>query len=420
MFDFDYIKEIWQSIARNKTRSVMTAFGVFWGVFILVVLLSLGKGFENGMLHEIEGFSTNSAFLIPMPTTEAYKGYQKGRQWSVYISDIEMIKNSVNGIEHVCPIVGGPNTNDNNVFFGIKGGKYNMKGVLPVYNEIDRCKVVYGRFLNDLDVAQERKVCVIGMKVYEDIIGMDKDPIGVMLKVNGIYCQVVGVVSPYSGNISIMGRNNESVFMPITTMQKAYSIGNGIDLLAFTAAEGNDIKVLESEVKHLLRARHDISPADEGSLMVIDFVEMFNIFKYLFLGINILIWIIGVGTLLSGVVGVSNIMLVTIKERTREIGVRRAIGAKPSMIIRQVVYESLMLTVLAGVTGLVAGVSLMAGIGAVTSNHPNGVMMFINPYISFNTAVAATLVIILSGLLSGLLPAMRAVQIKAIDAIREE
>lgn len=421
MFDIDNINEIWQTIARNKTRSLLTAFGVFWGIFILVILLACGNGFDNGLRSQIEGFATNSTFLITTPTTEAYKGYQKGRNWDVDMSDIEAIEKKIKGVDKVSPIFSQWTYNgENNVFYGTKGGNFSLKGVIPNYNEIDRCKVLYGRFINETDIVEARKVCVLGKKAYEDIIGTDKNPLGLMIKANGIYYHVVGVIEAYNNKVSISGSINETIILPLTTMQIAYNTGDKFDFFMFTTARGYNTKDLQTEVKNLLRERHDISPTDEGAFVCFDFEEMFTMFEYLFLGIKILIWIVGIGTLLSGVVGVSNIMLVTIKERTREIGVRRALGAKPSIIIRQVMAESLLLTILAGIVGLVLGVAIMAVVSGFVGNTPSDDVMFLDPQIGFGAAIAATIIVVLSGLLAGVLPAIRAIQIKAIDAIREE
>ena len=421
MFDIDNINEIWQTIARNKTRSLLTAFGVFWGIFILVILLACGNGFDNGLRSQIEGFATNSTFLITTPTTEAYKGYQKGRNWDVDMSDIEAIEKKIKGVDKVSPIFSQWTYNgENNVFYGTKGGNFSLKGVIPNYNEIDRCKVLYGRFINETDIVEARKVCVLGKKAYEDIIGTDKNPLGLMIKANGIYYHVVGVIEAYNNKVSISGSINETIILPLTTMQIAYNTGDKFDFFMFTTARGYNTKDLQTEVKNLLRERHDISPTDEGAFVCFDFEEMFTMFEYLFLGIKILIWIVGIGTLLSGVVGVSNIMLVTIKERTREIGVRRALGAKPSIIIRQVMAESLLLTILAGIVGLVLGVAIMAVVSGFVGNTPSDDVMFLDPQIGFGAAIAASIIVMLSGLLPGVLRAIRAIQNKAIDAIREE
>lgn len=421
MFDLDNINEIWQTIARNKTRSLLTAFGVFWGIFILVVLLACGNGFDNGIRSQVEGFATNSTFIIPTNTTEAYKGYQKGRSWELNMSDMEAIRRKVKGVDMISPISSNYSYNgENNVFFGIKGSNFGMKGVLPNYNEIDRGKILYGRFINETDINEARKVCVLGKKVYEDLIGADKNPLELMVKANGIYYQVIGVVEAYNANVIVGGSMNETVILPLTTMQIAYHTGDKFDFFVFTTARGYKTKSLQEEVKALLRERHDIAPTDDGAMMMFDFEQLFMVFEYLFLGIKILIWIVGLGTLLSGVVGVSNIMLVTIKERTREIGVRRALGAKPGLIIRQVMAESLLLTILAGIVGLVLGVAIMAIVAGFVGNTPTEDVMFLDPQIGFGAAIAATVIIVMSGLLSGVLPATRAIQIKAIDAIREE
>lgn len=421
MIDFDNIKEIWQTISRNKTRSLMTAFGVFWGVFILVVLLSCGNGFRNGLMRQIEGFATNSAFLWTMPTSEAYKGYQKNRYWEFDLSDIQAIKDNVTGIDIITPVTSFFSYNgENNVFYSTKGGSFGVKGIRPEYNEIERCKLLYGRFINETDIVEERKVCVVGKKVYDDIIGIDKDPIGLMIKANGIYYQIVGVVQSYNENVNINGELNSIVLLPITTMQKAYHLGDKFGLMCFTASKGFRIKEVAESIKDVVRERHCISPTDNEAVTAIDFEQMFNMFENLFIGIIILIWIVGIGTLMSGVVGVSNIMLVTIKERTREIGIRRALGAKPSLIIKQIFEESLLLTLLAGIVGLVIGVAAMSGVANLVGKNPSETMMFLDPNISFGTAVIATIIVITSGLLAGALPAKRAIQIKAIDAIREE
>lgn len=420
MFDLDNIDEIWQTIARNKTRSLLTAFGVFWGIFILVILLACGNGFDNGLRGQIEGFVTNSTFIISTPTTEPYKGYQKGRNWQADKTDIQAIRNKVKGVDMLSPIISEWSYNgENNVFYGIKGGNFSLKGVSPEYIEIERGKILYGRFINETDILEGRKVCVIGKKVYEDIIGTQKDPVGLMIKANGIYYQVVGVIQAYNSKVNISGPMNETVILPLTTMQIAYNQGDKFDFFVFTAKKGQNVKDLQEEVKILLRERHDIAPTDEGAIMCFDFEEMFTMFDYLFIGIKLLIWIVGIGTLLSGVVGVSNIMLVTIKERTREIGVRRALGAKPGVIIRQVMAESLLLTVLAGIIGLVSGVAIMAVVAGIVGQDVSEEVMFLDPQIGFGAAIAATVIVVLSGLLAGMLPAMRAIQIKAIDAIRE-
>jgi len=420
MFDFDGIHEIWQTIARNKTRSLLTAFGVFWGIFLLVVLSSTGNGFENGLMMQVEGVTPNTAFFFTDKTSEPYKGYQKGRSWSMQMSDIEALKEAFPFIKAISPEASVYSNEDKNVIYGNRGGSFSVKGVLPEYNEIEKSKIMKGRFINNTDIATNRKVCLLGRKVYTTMFEKGENPIGKMVKVNGIYFQVVGVVRSYTDNVNINGTIDESVILPFTTMQQVFAMGDKIGFFAFVADDDTPISDIEEDVKQFIKQRHDIAPTDNEAVSSFNLSEIFKAFKGLFFGIHILIWIVGLGTLMSGVIGVSNIMLVTVKERTREIGVRRAIGAKPKNIITQVLSESLLLTTLAGLVGLCIGVGIMAIVGMITSNMPSDNMMFQDPYMSFKAAVLATIIVILSGLLAGVLPALRAIQIKAIDAIREE
>jgi putative ABC transport system permease protein len=295
-----------------------------------------------------------------------------------------------------------------------------VKGVMPEYNYIMKSRILQGRFINDADIANHRKVCLLGKRAYEELFDKGEDPLGKMVRVNGLYFQVVGIVSTYNSSVQINGSPDESVVLPFTTMQQLFSKGEDINFFVMAASDNASISDLEEKVAQLLKQRHDIAPDDKTAVNSFNLEEVFKMFKGLFIGIHILIWIVGLGTLLSGIIGVSNIMLVTVKERTREIGVRRAIGAKPKSIIKQVLSESLLLTTLAGLVGLCLGVGIMAIVAMITSNMPSDNMMFQDPNMSFKAAVFATVIVILSGLLAGVLPAWRAIQIKAIDAIREE
>lgn len=420
MIDLDGLKEIWQTIARNKTRSLLTAFGVFWGIFILVVLSSVGNGFENGLMRQIEGFSLNTGFIFTEQTTEPYKGYQKGRYWSMDMNDLEAIKDAFPEIVAISPEASLYSSDENNVVFGSKSGSYTVKGLMPEYNQIDRCKIVMGRFVNETDIAEKRKVCLIGERVYEEMMGKNIEPLGKMIKVNGIYFEIVGVIRPYNSHTQVNGEASKSVILPFTTMQQVFGLGDKINFFLYTARDDASVSSMEEDIKTLLKLRHDIAPNDKEAVSAYNVEEEFNIFKALFKGIHILIWIVGLGTLMSGIIGVSNIMLVTVKERTREIGVRRALGAKPKAILTQVMSESLLLTILAGLVGLCFGVLVMAVVGLIVTSNPSETTMFQDPNMNLGEAIAAIIIVIVSGLLAGLLPALRAIQIKAIDAIREE
>ncbi|MBR3699163.1 MAG: ABC transporter permease [Bacteroidales bacterium] len=420
MFDFDGLNEIWQTITRNKTRSFLTAFGVFWGIFLLVILSSTGNGFENGLMKQVEGVTPNTAFFYTSTTSEPYKGYQKGRSWTMQMSDLEAIREAFPCIQAISPESSLWSSEEKNVVYNSRGESFSVKGVMPEYNDIQRSKILKGRFINDTDIASCRKVCLLGKKVYETMFEKGEDPLGKMVRVNGIYFQVVGVVRSYTENVNINGTIDESVLLPFTTMQQVYGMGDKIYFFALVADDDTPISSFEDDLKLLIKERHDISPTDETAIESFNLSEIFGAFKGMFLGIHILIWIVGLGTLMSGIIGVSNIMLVTVKERTREIGVRRALGAKPKNIISQVLSESLLLTVLAGLVGMCIGVGIMAIVAMITSSMPSGDAMFQDPNMGFGAAVTATVIIIVSGLLAGVLPAWRAIQIKAIDAIREE
>jgi putative ABC transport system permease protein len=420
MFDFDGFNEIWQTITRNKTRSLLTAFGVFWGIFLLVVLSSTGNGFENGLMKQVEGVTPNTGFFFVNQTSEPYKGYQKGRAWTMQLADIEAIKETFPCITAISPEASLWSSEDKNVVYSSRSGSFSVKGVMPEYNDIQRSKILKGRYINDTDIAANRKVCLLGKKVYETMFEKGEDPLGKMVKVNGIYFQVVGVVRSYTENVNINGTIDESVILPFTTMQQVYALGDKIYFFAMVADDDIPISDIEEDIKQFIKQRHDIAPTDDDAFNSFNLSEIFKAFKGLFFGIHILIWIVGLGTLMSGIIGVSNIMLVTVKERTREIGVRRALGAKPKNIISQVLSESLLLTTLAGLVGLCIGVGIMAIVAMITSNMPSDDAMFQDPNIGFGAAVAATVIVIISGLLAGVLPAWRAIQIKAIDAIREE
>ena len=420
IFDIDRWVEIWVTITRNKTRSLLTGFGVFWGILMLVILLGSGNGFKNGVLKNVDGFSTNSAFFFSERTGEPYKGYKKGRYWQMRNRDLETIRQRVKGVRYLSPMImqwGG----QNNVVRGQKAGTYNVRGVYSEYFNIETQHILAGRLLNEIDMIEKRKVCLIGNIVREVLFAPDEDPIGQYIRVNGIYYQVVGVIKP-KPRAQIGGRTEESVMIPFKTLQQASNQGDKFWFLCATADDGYSCDKMVEDIKTVLRSQNEISPTDEHAISSFTIAKQFETFDMLFTGINILVWLVGIGTLLAGIIGVSNIMMVTVRERTREIGVRRAIGAKPFDIISQIMSESLLLTSLAGLIGLSVGVFLldvvnnaMASDGDVSNDT-----FFSNPEIHIGTAVAATVILLFSGLLAGLIPAWRAMQIKAIDAIREE
>jgi putative ABC transport system permease protein len=423
MFDADRWNEIWNALAKNKIRSLLTAFGVFWGIFMLIVMSGAGKGLENGVIEGVAKFATNSAFLWTDRTGEPYKGFKRGRQWNMEAEDLVYLRNNVPELEYITPknfagnSVGGPN-----VIRGKKTGMFNIKGDYPDYTKIDPCTILKGRWINEMDIREKRKVCVIGEKVFESLFTSTENPLGQYLKISGVYYQVVGVIKPET-RININGRTEESVSIPFTTMLQTYNMGNQVHFLAITAKKGVPVSVLEEKVKGFIKKKHSISPTDVQALNSVNIEKEFKQMSGLFLGIQILTWIVGTGTLLAGVIGVSNIMLVIIRERTKEIGIQRALGATPRSIISQIILESVFLTTVAGYIGLSLGVGLLELVNKAleTSASNNNNEVFIrHPEVSLTVAVSALVVLIVAGLFAGLIPATRAIQIKPIDALREE
>jgi len=416
MFDLDRWQEIWFTITHNKSRSVLTAFGVFWGMFMLVVMVGAGVALQRGMNSQIEGFATNSCFVYADQTSEPYKGFKKGRTWNMENEDIPLILNKVPEIQYLAPVLFGSGGSTNNVTRNDKAGSYSIKGSYPSYNEIDASKMVYGRYVNDIDIVEKRKVCVIGERVYEVLFPKDENPLGKNIKVNGIYFQVVGVARHTSG-INIGGNAEESIILPFSTMQQAFNQGKIIHFMAITTKPGVKVKVVEDKVHKVLAEKHSISPLDKKAVGGFNIEDEFNMFLYLGIGIATLIWVVGLGTLFAGAVGVSNIMLVTVRERTKEIGIRRALGATPRDIIVQILSESIVLTLIAGIAGLMFGVGLLSLVGMALSH---GDQFFKDPQISFSVAIGAMFILLIIGTLAGFIPANRAMNIKPIEAIREE
>lgn len=418
MFDKDKWQEIWLTIMRNKMRSLLTAFGVFWGIFMLVLMSGSGNGLEEGIISGVKDFPKNSCYFFSERTSEPYVGFAKGRNWSIHTSDMEILKERFPEIERISAIMF--EWNEKNTLRNNKYGAYMVKGLSPDYLFIEPQRMLYGRYINEVDIRERRKVCVIGEQVYQEMFMPEENPLGKLLQINGVAYRVVGVNIPVT-KIQIGGRSEASIILPFSTMQQSYNRGDKMDCIALSVNEKFSVSVLEEEMKKAIKKHNRISPDDLQAVGSINVEKEFKMFSSLFGGINILIWIVGIGTLLAGAVGVSNIMLVTVRERTKEIGIRRALGAYPRSILMQIMSESLILTLLAGFAGLFMGVGLLYVIDILMQNLSHGEQMFFaSPQISFATAVSASFVLIVTGLLAGCLPAWRALQIKAIDAIREE
>ena len=412
-FDIDRYREILDTLTRNKSRSFLTGFGVFWGVFMLVSLLGGGQGLKELLQKNFEGFATNSAIIWAQPTTKPYAGFRKGRQWSMVYKDVERLKQQVPELEVVSPVLshwGGSAT------FSDKKSSCSMKGLLPNYQEVEAPKMYYGRYLNDMDIKQNRKVCVIGKKVYKDLFPGGGDPCGKMICVDKIYYDVVGVdYSP--GNLNINGRTEESVVVPLTLMQKAYNLGDSVHLICVTAKPGITMNSISDKMRSVVAHAYQIDPADEKGIMVFNTEVLFGMLDNLFNGVNFLILLVGIGTLLAGAIGVSNIMMVTVRERTTEIGIRRAIGATPRNILGQIITESVILTAVAGMSGILFSVIILEMLEL--GNTSDGIVTA-HFQVKFWTAIGAIVLLSILGVLAGLAPAARAMSIKPVDAMRDE
>ena len=412
MFDLDRWEEIWQTISRNRKRSIMTAFGVFWGIFMLTIMLGAGLGLKNALFSQLGDMSVNSCFFWGGRTSIPYKGLPSGRYWQFENEDLAAIKKQVPNVRSVGSVIWGSeykfSRND-------KKGDYSLVGYNPDFQQISPQPIRFGRFFNEIDMEQQRKVCILTEQVWLDLFPGGEDPVGSTIRMNNMYLTVIGMIKVPDRGFRFHG--DKSVLMPVSTMQQMYNMGHKLHSVAVAANDDADIKEVETNIKQLVFARPTISPDDTTAVYSQNLGEQVNTFNSLFGGIGTLTWIVGIGTLLAGLVGVSNIMLVIVRERTQEIGVRRALGARPRIIISQIMSESFVLTFVAGIFGLALAVALLSGAESVltaSAGRP------IRPQISFGTGMLSMTVLILGSLLAGILPASRALRIKPVDAIREE
>ena len=416
MFDLDKWREIWVTISRNKVRSIMTAFGVSWGLFMFIILVGFGNGFNRGIMENFQGFAMNSCFVYPDRTSVPYKGFRKGRYWTMTSKDLPIIKERVRGVEHLSPMLF---IRGNAAVKGNKSGSYTIIGSYTELFQIQQMDMLHGRLINEIDISERRKICVIGETVYETLFNIGEDPIGQTIKAGALYYNVVGVVRQKS-SVSMGSNPRSTIYIPYTMAQQISRNGDAFDLLGITAKPGHRVSAIDEQVREVLKELHDIAPEDDKAIRGFNIENEFQTISTLFSSLSILIWIVGMGALLSGVIGISNIMLVTVRERMREIGVRRAIGAKPLTIITQILSESLVLTTIAGLAGFVFGIAILTIAQQLMAGNPGSGSIVIIPFISFNLAIVAMVILIASGLLAGLMPALRAMKIKAIDAIRDE
>lgn len=419
MFDRDSWQEIAETLGRNRLRTGLTAFGVSWGIFLLVVLLGSGQGMSNGAKAGFGNMATNSFFLWSQRTSKPYKGTLQGRPVEMNLADAEAIRR-LDGISIVAPRIQlGGFGSGGSVTRGGESRAFSVMGDFPEVFQIQPVRMLEGRQLNPLDVAEKRKVAMIGNRVAEVLFEKWEKPLGQTIRINGIEFHVVGTFeSAQSGDRS--EQDAETIYIPFTTFQQAYNGGGRVGWFSINAAPGYDASQVLEKTLALLRERHRVAPDDLRAFGSFDLAERFNQMNGLLGGINVLIWIVGIGTLAAGAIGVSNIMTIVVKERTAEIGLRRAIGARPFQIISQVSLEAILLTVLAGGAGLIVGVVLVEAIGFALESGGSPPQMFRQPGLTFSQAVFSLLVLVVAGLLAGIIPARRAVAVPPVEALRAE
>jgi len=418
LFDKDTWQEIFSSIEQNKVRTIITVIGVLWGIFLYIVLSGAAKGIDNGFERQFERISSNSLFVWGEATSVPYDGFKTGRRINFKLSDVTALKNRIPEIQHIAP------RNSSGVFGGSKAqlvngqkkGSYNIYGDFPIYTTIST-KTIFdgGRFINESDIKDKRKVCVIGERTQQELFKEGENPIGKFVRINGIHFRIIGVNKFIAGGGFA---NDGDIFIPFTTYQRLYNTGEYVDFLLVAAYPKADIVQVETDIRAILKELHHVSPEDKRALGSFNIGKMFKQISQFASGMSFLSMVIGLATILGGIIGIGNILLISVKERTKEIGVRRAIGATPKEIRTQIMLESVFLTIIAGIIGIILGALVLSGINMATKNMTD--MPFTNPTVPIPYILGALFLMVVLGTLIGLIPAHRAVSIKPIDALREE
>lgn len=410
IFDIENWREIGTTLAQNKTRTFMTAFGIFWGTAILALLIGGSAGLKSFMSRNFEGFATNVAIVFPGRTTVPYAGFNKGMPLELNIQDVTNIRRAVPEIENSSAV----NFMWANALYGQKKSNAQLTGVESGYDKIFVPIIVAGRFINEADNANTRKVCVIGKKVSEELFGTG-DAVGKEISINDIYYKVIGVAAQTS-EISFGAQLDESIVIPFNTMNSAYNRGEDVNMFMMTLKSGYAPGNYEQIIRRQIVNNHPISPDDPGALHYFDVSEQFKMVDNVFLGISLLAIFVGVGTLLSGIIGVGNIMWIIVRERTHEIGIRRAIGAKPRDIIIQILSESMVLTTIAGIAGICFA-TIILGAAEHALATETGKIAF---QLSFSEAMYILVTFLVLGTAAGLIPAVKAMKIKPIEALNDK
>ncbi|GAA4314089.1 ABC transporter permease [Pontixanthobacter gangjinensis] len=420
MFSRDRWSEIIEALTSNWFRTVLTAFGVLWGIFILVILLAAGKGLENGVKQGFSGIATNTMFMWTQVASKPYKGMPKGRRYNFEIEDVRAIKEQVPGLRFVSPRnqLGGFG-GANNVVRGLNTGAFNVYGDYPEIIQQEPMDITSGRFINYSDINEKRKVAIIGEGVKTALYDIGEDPLGTYIKINGVNFMVIGTYKKKSQG-GDAEEAQKQIYVPFTSFSQAFNKGNEVGWMAITAKDGNSITNLKGDIIDIVKTRHTIHPEDDRAVGNFDLYQEFSKVNGLFVALKAVAYFVGVLVLLSGIIGISNIMLIVVKERTNEIGVRRALGATPWSIRGQILMESIFLTIISGMAGIILATGVIWLVNLQLSGMDTSEMMFLNPSVNLGVVMIALSILIISGLLAGLIPAQQAIKVKPVDALRTE
>ncbi|MFV1448089.1 ABC transporter permease [Maribacter sp. HS] len=418
MFNRDRWKEILEVLSSNVFRTLATSFGVGWGIFILIILLAAGKGLENGIRADFGDIATNTMFMWSRNTTMPYKGLPKGRRFSFKLEDVQAIKDNVPDLRFISPRnqLGGFR-GANNVVRGLRTGAFNVYGDYPEIIKQEPMTITSGRFVNHNDIQDKRKIAVIGDGVRNELYDQGETVIGTYIKIQGVNFMVVGTYQKKDDGGGEEGQ--KEIYVPFTAFSQAFNTSNDVGWMAITANDGSSISDLKEKIVGVVKEKRKIHPDDKRAVGYFDLYEQFNRVESLFGALRWVAYFVGVLVLLSGIIGVSNIMLIVIKERTKEIGIRRALGEAPWSIKKQILMESIFLTIISGMIGIVFGAAFIYGVNAVLDSV-GPVDMFINPSVSLAIVVSALIILVFSGLLAGFIPAQSAIKIRPIEALRTE
>ena len=417
MFDLDAWQEVWSTLRKNKLRALLTACGVFWGMFMLMVLLGLGAGLERGVVRSLGGMALHSVYVWSQRTSLPYRGLQPGRFVKLTNQDIETISR-VAGVKYVAPRLQlGGWRDGQNITRGAKTGNFNVVGDVPVFPQVEPLVFTRGRFFNDRDMQEQRKVAVVGQLVTAELFSPGENPVGKYIQVKGVNFLVVGELKSLK-----FGDEGEklsaTVFIPFATFQSAFNQQNRVGWFTVGTDPAYPAVWVEESIKQALAEKHRIHPSDDQAFGSFNAADKFEKIQGLFRGIRVFVWMVGALTLGAGMLGVSNILLITVKERTREIGIRKALGATPGAIVRMVVKESIVLTMLTGYLSLVGAVATLEGFARVLAKLPEAPVS--RPEVDFGAALVAQCLLIAVGLIAAIMPARHAARVHPVEALRSE